>query len=121
MPNKKREGLTSLLKLNNKRKVEMTIADVAVMLVNLVEASKDPNVGFEDANHSLQEIIRYFSTPITRWMEKNKLESILWACNMRAERKQFWHPHGAQFETWLTRMRFQDFDRRYNFFTDTEE
>lgn len=92
----------------------MKLLNASVLLGNVVLASKDPDIGWEDANFTLHETVRKFHWRV--FMEERLLTGCLWACNLLDEKGKFWHPGGLTFDQFLDKVlrgRW-DFDKFYN-------
>jgi len=98
----------------------LSVMDVAVLLVNMMQAAEEDDIGFEDCKRTLNEVARYWSKP-TYW-ERASLESSLWSCNLRSEKGRFWHPYKLTFDQWMNKLGLKkEFNKKYNFLTDVED
>lgn len=87
--------------------------DLAVLLVNVYEAAKNKEVGFEDANETMDTLIAKMNKEF--YIELSVLESALWSCNLLDEAKGFWHPKDMSFAEYVKKLFPKDtFDRIYN-------
>ena len=85
-----------------KKKIPVKLLDLAVLLLNVHRAAKEPAIGFEDANRSLSSITRYLNKTIQ--IEREAVESALWSSNMLNEDGKFWHPHDETFDVWAKKL-----------------
>lgn len=96
--------------------------DLSVMLFNIYEASKDPNIGFLDAESRLTTI----SNDMTRKHAKIKqslIEGALASCNLMAESGKFWHPLNKNIDEFIADIikvtgKSYRFDKEYHLFFD---
>lgn len=97
---------------------ELSLLDIAALLANLHEASRNPRVGFEDADQTLGELSGKLASRYVRINTKD-LESALWASNLLDELGQFWHPNDVSFDQFVNKfcLAGESFNREYNFFT----
>jgi len=103
-----------------KIRLKITGLDLAVIFYNLFSAYDDPTVGFEDANQTIFEVASAFNR--VQLVDRNKIESVLWACNLMSEKGKFWHPQGLSFDAWINKLKLIDkFNKKYNFLTDKED
>lgn len=101
--------------------VRPTILDLTVMLYNVFKAADHRQVGFEDANRTLQDLITAFSAEISA--DTELLESAMWSCNLLDEKDEFWHPLNHSFKEFAGKFEGQanvEFDRKYNYFKKKE-
>jgi len=92
---------------------KISVLDLAVLVANILIASRDTEIGFVDADRTMEQLLESlnFSFPVT----PEALESALWSCNMLDEKKAFFHPFGGTFDSFLKKLRLQEqFDKRYN-------
>lgn len=73
--------------------------DLAILLNNVFMAASDPEIGFEDANETLDSLVRKMNHEIQ--MDLSLLEAALWSCNMLKEKDKFWHPRGLTFRQFV--------------------
>lgn len=76
--------------------------ELAVLLYNAHIAAADAEIGFEDANDTLENITRR----LNKWImvDPAYVESALWACNMLNEKNKFSHPRGLTFEQFVEKI-----------------
>ena len=92
---------------------EVLAIDLVVMLFNVLKASQDEQVGFEDANNTLESLIRKLNAGIR--LDPSLIESCLWSCNLLSEKDSFWHPKGVTFDQFVARALPQyNFNKIYN-------
>lgn len=92
----------------------VTVLDLVTLLGNVYRGAAMADVGFEDAEQTLQAITAKLNMKIR--VPQSDIESALWACNLLDEKKKFWHPQGALFEQFIRKLVGPDhtFDRTYN-------
>ena len=78
------------------------LLELAVLLYHAHIASQDTDVGFEDANESLDNISRRLNKWI--YMDPAIIESALWACNLLNEKNKFSHPRGLTFDQFVDKI-----------------
>lgn len=78
------------------------LLELAVLLYNAHIAARDDDIGFEDANDTLDNITRRFNKWI--FVDPALVDSLLWACNLLNEKKQFVHPRGLTFEQFIEKI-----------------
>lgn len=89
------------------------LLDIAVLLYAVYQGAADEDVGFEDAQETLDTLTRKLNKKI--FMEPAVLESALWSCNLLNEKGKFIHPRGLSFEQFLKDVLGRDkFNRVYN-------
>lgn len=94
----------------------ITLLDAAVLLFNVHRAAYHPALGFEDADRTLEELIRSLDREIS--VDRDVVESALHACTMAKESGRFFHPANVSFPRFM--QSFADpgetFDIAYNYF-----
>lgn len=95
----------------------LSLLDMLVLLHNVLEGANDAEVGYEDAEFTLRELVKKLSRR-TYPVRRSALESALWSCNLMDEAGKFWHPDGLTFDEYLKKGLKQRvgtrFDRFYN-------
>lgn len=103
--------------MEQQRKRPVTALDVTALLFNVVAASKNHEVGFEDASRTLKELLGELN--VTLKLSESTIESALWCANLLDEREEYVHPLGVTFESFAQKLAGQEvFDRGYNYFRD---
>lgn len=103
--------------MEQQRKRPLTALDVTALLWNVVAASKNSEVGFEDANRTLKELLGDLN--VTVRVSESAIESALWCANLLDERGQYVHPMGVPFESFAQKIAGKEiFDKDYNYFRD---
>ena len=102
-------------------RISLKLVDAAVLLWNLLESARDPEIGYNDAHTTLRYMRYKF-----RWsvmLRRGIIENCLYACNMMAEKGKFVHPDGRTFEEFLTDIfrRHWKFNTKYNLLERDEE
>lgn len=92
--------------------MRIRLLDVAVMLEDLYEAKSHPEIGWGDANVSIQEYRRILNTFVE--IPDNIIEGGLWASNMLNEVGKFKHPDRLKFKTWVKKL-FNGTGKKFNF------
>lgn len=83
------------------REVKLSLLNAAVLLRNIYTAAKHGEVGFADANRTLESLIKDMERDV--WFKTEVLESALYYTNMLAELEEMWHPQEIDFPTFITR------------------
>lgn len=97
----------------NKPKSKIKMSDIAVLLFNVKRGAQLEAVGFEDANRTIESLIRQLNRAM--WVDRSILESCLWSCNLLNEKNKFWHPTDKSFDDFLKDLIGNvNFDRFYN-------
>lgn len=102
---------------------EPSLLDVATLLLHIHWGAQDEDVGFEDADRTLDQMTRTMCKR-TLPLKKDVLESALWSCNLLSEKGQFWSPRGETFQEFVHRLlkpHKGDFDEFYNWINDPRE
>ncbi len=87
---------------------------LAILLDNLHRGAVSPNVGFEDAGQTLQQLTHKLDRHFNVYL--SDLESALWSCNLMNENGAFWHPLDRTFDEFLRDvLPGEKFDKNYNF------
>lgn len=73
--------------------------DLAVLLYHLGLSERHQNVGYNDADISMIALLSKLSQYIE--LSESDLERLLYASNLMDEQKEWKHPLGLSFETWL--------------------
>jgi hypothetical protein len=102
------------------KQYRLSILDVATLLFHVHRGAQHPEVGFEDAERTIERLTReLFNKRVI--VGRDQLQSALWSCNLLDEQKEFWSPHGEQFDKFVhrlltTNMPLQPiyFDKTYN-------
>jgi hypothetical protein len=97
-------------------RVDLTLLDACVLLANVHFASKNPNVGYEDVNRSLDGLVKQFISGGMVPLRVDVFESAAWAANLLGERGEFWHPRDYSFDKFIDGClhKGQKFDKVYN-------
>jgi hypothetical protein len=90
------------------------LMDIVTLLHCVWAAKQHPDVGFEDASRTIEQMTRMLNKRIL--VDPSLLESTLWSCNLLDERGEFWDVRGRSFSTFLRELLGNErkFDRRYN-------
>ena len=100
-----------------------SLLDVATLLVHVRWGAQDDEVGFEDADRTLDQMTRTLNKK-TVSLRKEVLESALWSCNLLNEKGQFWSPLDETFQEFINRLlkpHGSEFDEFYNWINDPRE
>jgi hypothetical protein len=91
----------------------LKLFELAIIMMNVHLGAKDPEVGFEDADRTLEQLILSLNRIVP--VDIALLESGLWSCNLLNERQRFWHPEGKSFDEFLSQLMGSDkFNKYYN-------
>ncbi len=95
----------------------ISLLQAAVLLGNLELAKRNPDVGFEDADRTYEEVFKTFADGKYVMVSTDILESALWACNLLNEQEKFFHPSGRTFDNFLGLLinRDETFDKEMNY------
>lgn len=96
---------------------KLSLMQAAILIFNMARAVRNPNVGWEDQFNGITEVKAYMRRGKIE-IKTGLIESLLWACNLLNERKEFIHPEGGDFITFANSFakRGEVFDRLYNVF-----
>jgi hypothetical protein len=90
------------------------LLDIAVLLYGITRAAADEQIGFEDAQATMDQIIGQLCKKKVL-VDPRVLESALWSCNLLDEKGAFWHPKDQTFEAFVKDLLGSDrFNRIYN-------
>lgn len=73
--------------------------DLAILLYHVYVASRDPDIGFEDTNETLDTLTGKMNREMQ--IDLPLLESALWSCNLMDEAGRFWHPREMTFKQFV--------------------
>lgn len=92
---------------------KVKIMDLVVLMGNLWKGAKDAQIGFEDADQTLNELSSKLDHEV--WIKLTDLESALWSCNTLNEAEKFWHPRNEKFDSFLSKLlNRRKFNKIYN-------
>jgi len=99
----------------SKKKLNVSVLDLVVFFENVRRGAEHSEVGFADANETLQTMCAKLNKVVQ--YPEDLVESALWSCNMMHEAGIFWHPADRTFNQWIADLqdvgKFQ-FDSDYN-------
>lgn len=98
------------------KKVSISLYNIAILLLNVHRANKDPKIGFLDANQSIETLTNRLNKTI--FLDRSLVESALWSSNMLDENNDFWHPTDESFEDWTKQLLNKS---KYNRYYGTSE
>jgi hypothetical protein len=75
------------------------LIDLAVLLYNVAKGAEDSEVGFEDAQRTIEELFLRLNKKIM--VAPDLLESALWSSNLLNEQGKWTHPAGMTFDEWV--------------------
>ena len=91
----------------------VSLLSLAILLYHVHRGAQHDQVGFEDAQETLDTLTRKLSRRVP--VDPAVLESALWSANLMDEQGQWWHPRGLTFEQFVKGMLpGMKFDRTYN-------
>ena len=102
-------------------KVKIKLYELAVLLYNMNQAANDSDVGFADANKTVEMISRELNKTLD--LPATSIESLAWAANMMMEKKKFTHPDNIGFNQFIKKIEDRNklsFNKTYNFFEKKE-
>lgn len=107
--------------MQNYGKLNISLMDIMVLLYHIKVGESVPDVGYEDAERPIEEILEELKRQST--VRHKTLERALWSCNLMDEAGLFWHPEGITFKDMLRRVVPVDyrFDREYNLIVRKEK
>lgn len=93
---------------------KVTLLQLAILLFHVHRGATDDQVGFEDAQETLDTLTRKLNRPVHS--NPVLLESALWSANLLDEQGKWWHPHGLTFDEFVVQLlgRKVKFDKIYN-------
>lgn len=97
---------------------KLTAMDAAVLLLNVLEAADDPDIGTQDTHRTRKDILQQLAVSVK--LSESLVESALWCSNMLHEKGRFKHPLGHSFDQFAKHLagQRQTFDKNYNYFKD---
>ncbi len=78
---------------------EVRLLDLAVLLLHVHMGAKEEQVGFEDAQESIDTLTRKLNKKV--FIDPALLESCLWSCNLMDEANKWWHPRDRTFDEFV--------------------
>lgn len=92
--------------------------DLVALLNSVMEANKDPDIGFEDANRTYERMVSALNFNIT--VPIDVIESALWSANLLNEKGKFTHLRDKSFDMMVSDITPKDliFSRDYNHFKE---
>lgn len=96
---------------------KLNLLDCLVLLNSICTYKEADN----DADQTVSEMVRRLEQNEI-WVPKTIFESGLYCCNMQDEEKDFWHPQGKSFDTFLAKVipKKMKFDKMYNLVSNVE-
>ncbi len=99
----------------NSSKRPVSLYNLMVLLWNVHKGVGLRQVGFEDADHTLESLTRALSPEVL--LKKDLIESAMWSCNLLDEQGKFCHPRGISFDEFKKKLEYTDkFNKKYNLF-----
>lgn len=92
---------------------KVTGLDLVTLLYHLHKAAETKDIGFEDANNTLDQMSRKLRR-VHAWINQSDVESVLWSCNLMDEKGEFWSPRGETLDAFLKRVAPEGFHKVYN-------
>lgn len=102
--------------------VVLKTSELVVLLYNLSVGNTMRDVGFEDAENELLDVIRGLDKPVH--VNRKLVESALWSSNIMDENKLFWNPLRTSFKNFVNKIATFNklkFNHRYNFFEENKD
>lgn len=98
---------------------------MAVLLWHLHQSAKDPDIGYNDADETLQLITRDLVKKPAN-VKVSRVESALYACNLMNEAAKFWHPFDLSFDDFVRDLLIKGrepllYNKFYNFIESKNE
>lgn len=108
--------------LNQDRLRYATLGQLAVLLWHLYRCANDPDIGYLDANVSLEDLIKKRLNKRVV-VSKRDMEAMLWAANMADQHGFFWSPDNKKFTEFIQPLLYSNeaFDRTWNILINTKE
>jgi hypothetical protein len=96
--------------------IHVRLIDLYTMLEHVMRGATNPNVGFEDAERTLEQLRAALNREVA--IDKDVVESALWSCSLMDEQQLFEHPEALTFDTFVSRVtpRGYRFTRLYHLF-----
>ncbi len=109
-------------RLDSGQMLYLRLSDIVTLAINTNAAAMDPEIGFEDADRTLEDFWRQLNaTPVA--IRKTLVESALWSCTMLDEKDALWLPRGNKnYRGFLDEMLPSNciFDRKLNLIIEKE-
>ncbi len=107
-------------------KFRLSLLDITTLLYNVYRGAQTPEVGYEDCEITMKEMVKDFGGRTTKaQIPRRTLESALWSCAQMNDINQFWSPKGESFKQLVERIEQTaidgaavKFDERYNLLTE---
>lgn len=80
--------------MSYKDRITLNVKQIVVLVANLYNSADDPDVGNEDTDMLLWEILKPLED-VRAKVPRGAIERALWACNMNDEAGKFWYPTTA--------------------------
>jgi hypothetical protein len=100
----------------------LTIGQLAVLLWHLYRCSKDPDIGYLDANITLSDLV---ATRLNKTIKLSKgmMERLLWAGNLSEQSGTWWSPDDKSFNEFIQPLLYDDefFDRTWNLLLNKDQ
>jgi hypothetical protein len=95
------------------RWLPVKLYDLCTLLHNIQEGAKHPDVGFEDATKTIEDVVARLNKKIL--LPPDLIESALWSCNLMNEEKAFWDFKGRDLDTFIKQVVVEGkFNKLYN-------
>jgi hypothetical protein len=102
-----------ILSRKGRRWKALRVLDISVLLYHVYQGLKNPEVGFEDAEETLNSLSKRLNYKFL--VDPKILESCLWSCNLLNEQGKWWHPKDRTFDEFLKDVLGEDsFNKTYN-------
>ena len=86
-------------KFLSRKSYEVSLLDLLTLLYHVREGAMTPEVGFLDANNTIEALTKKLNRKT--WVSQEALESALWSCNLMDEVDKFHDYSGRNFEQFL--------------------
>jgi hypothetical protein len=98
--------------------LSISTLDAAILLYHLTRGAQIKEIGFEDIDHTMEELQDRLSGEIL--VPVAAVESCLWSANLMNEVGAYWHPTNKSFDEFVANLvgPNKKFHRIYNLITD---
>lgn len=96
------------------------LSDVVTLLYHVQAGAAHPEVGFEDAQHSISMLMQKLGKRVL--LDPAAIESALWSCNLLNERGEFKDYQGRDFDRFVKDLLGpEDLNRTYHWLTSKRD
>jgi hypothetical protein len=85
----------------NQGRFNINLLDACILIFHVSKAAKDKDVGFEDAERTLDQMLRALRANRVFTVKQDVLESALWSCNLLSQKREFHSLDGREFRAFV--------------------